>query len=170
MQFQNGNSWWQLRSKHGRDKLFESPELLWEAACEYFKHIDVSPWQKNEQLKQPIKKKNKETGEDEVTAIVQIPTARPYSLSGFCLYVDASESWWRNFRNKESLSSDFLTVISRIEAVIDTQQFEGATVGAFNANIISRKLGLAEKSELTGKDGGPIQTDNQFKITLNLNK
>ena len=31
-----GNQFWMLRSKHGRDKLFATPEALWEAACEYF--------------------------------------------------------------------------------------------------------------------------------------
>ena len=31
-----GNEFWKLRSKHGRDKLFQSPELLWDAAEEYF--------------------------------------------------------------------------------------------------------------------------------------
>ena len=30
-----GNEWYKLRSKHGRDKLFTTPELLWEAECEY---------------------------------------------------------------------------------------------------------------------------------------
>lgn len=169
MQFEKGNSLWELRSKHGRDKLFETPELLWQAACEYFAHIDNHPWYKNEQVKTPtLKKVDKETGEKEYTSIVNIPTARPYTLSGFCLYVQASESWWRNFRNKETLSPDFLTVITRIESIIETQQFEGATVGAFNANIIARKQGLTEKSEHTGKDGGPIE--HKFKITLNLNK
>ena len=30
------NQFWKLRSKHGRDTLFSSPELLWSAAYEYF--------------------------------------------------------------------------------------------------------------------------------------
>ena len=33
-----------LRSKHGRDKLFATPELLWDAACEYFQWCDENPW------------------------------------------------------------------------------------------------------------------------------
>lgn len=41
-----------------------------------------------------------------------------------------------------------MEVLSRIERVIETQQFEGACVGAFNANIIARKLGLADKQEV----------------------
>ena len=41
-----------------------------------------------------------------------------------------------------------MAVIARIEGIITTQQFEGACVGAFNANIISRTLGLADKKEI----------------------
>ena len=39
-----GNQFWKLRSKHGRDKLFATPDLLWEAACEYFAYCDKHPW------------------------------------------------------------------------------------------------------------------------------
>lgn len=163
-----GNQFWKLRSEHGRDLLFTTPELLWEAACQYFNWVDVHPWFKIEQLKTPVIETNKETGEKKITAVTKVPTARPYSLSGFCLYVGASENFWKEFRKNENLSQDFLAVIARVEEVITTQQFEGGAVGAFNANIISRKLGLADKAELTGKDGGPIET--KFDITLNLNK
>ena len=38
-----GNQFWMLRSKHGRDKLFATPEALWEAACEYFQWCDENP-------------------------------------------------------------------------------------------------------------------------------
>lgn len=165
-----GNQFWKLRSEHGRDLLFTTPELLWEAACQYFNWVDAHPWFKIEQLKTPIVDKDKETGEKKVTSVVKVPTARPYSLSGLCIYLHASEAFWKNFRKNENLSEDFLSVIARVEEIISTQQFEGAAVGAFNANIIARKLGLTEKSEMTGKDGGPIQHDHKFKITLNLNK
>jgi len=45
-----------------------------------------------------------------------------------------------------------------IDQVIDTQQFEGAAAGLLNASLVTRSLGLAEKTEHTGKDGGPIVT------------
>ena len=144
------NAFWKLRSKHGRDRLFETPQLLLEAAFEYFKWCDENPWYKIEQLKKPVvkmvgKKKTYET-------TVKIPTQRPYSLSGFAIYCEASESFWREFKRqqeakKDQLSQDFLTVIRAVEEIITTQQFEGATVGAFNASIIARKLGLSEKVE-----------------------
>ena len=38
-----GNQFWKLRSKHGRDKLFTTPELLWQAACEYFEWCENNP-------------------------------------------------------------------------------------------------------------------------------
>ena len=149
------NQFWKQRSKHGRDKLFATPHLLWQAAEQYFQWCDENPWQRHDYVGKDA---------DEVWR----KTARPYTLSGFCLYISASESYWRQFRKQENLSEDFLSVITRIESIIDTQQFEGAAVGAFNANIIARKLGLADKAEHTGKDGGPIET--KFDITLNLNK
>ena len=39
-----GNQFWKIRSKHGRDKLFATPELMLEAAMEYFEWCDANPW------------------------------------------------------------------------------------------------------------------------------
>lgn len=146
-----GNQFWRLRSKHGRDKLFATPELLWEAACEYFGWCDAHPW-----LKQEAVKSGTLAGR-----IIEVPTARPYSLSGFLLYIGASESYWKEFR--AAGHEGFLSVIDEVERVIETQQFEGATVGAFNANIISRKLGLIDKQALTGADGGELKVSHEVR-------
>lgn len=132
-----GNQFWKRRSKHGKDKLFAAPELLWEAACEYFDWCDNNPYLKHEVIK----------GGQYVGQIVDIPTQRPYSLSGLLLYIGANEAYWRQF--KAANHKDYSTVISDIENVIETQQFEGAIVGVFNANIVSRKLGLIDKADIT---------------------
>lgn len=87
----------------------------------------------------------------EAGRIIKVPVGRPYTLIGFLIYIDASESFWKEFKKAEH--KDFLPVMSTIEKIIYTQKFEGAAIGAFNANIISRELGLADKKELTGKDG-----------------
>jgi hypothetical protein len=131
-----GNKFWKLRSKHGRDRLFESPELLWESACEYFEWCDENPWISTKD----VKTNNGFTQEEK-------PTERPYSLMGFRLYVGCSESWLREFKKTADL--DFLRVIDQIEESIYKQQWEGASVGAFNANIIARTLGLKEQSDVT---------------------
>lgn len=54
-----GNKFWMLRSKHGRDKLFSTPELLWEAACEYFQWCDENPWLSKKAIQKtvPVRRK-----------------------------------------------------------------------------------------------------------------
>ena len=60
------------------------------------------------------------------------------------------------------MSEDFSAVISMVEEIIETQQFEGAAVGAFNANIIARKLGLADKQDITS-NGETVHTTVIFE-------
>lgn len=143
-----GNQFWKLRSKHGRDKLFATPELLWEAACEYFEWCENNPWKMKEALK----------GGEMAGTVMDIPTARPYTLTGLALYLGASETFWREFR--KGAKNDFLSVIDQIEQVIYTQKFEGAAVGAFNANIIARDLGLKDASKQE------IKFDNEIKLRI----
>lgn len=150
-----GNQFWKLRSKHGRDKLFVTPQLLWEAACEYFEYCDKNPWRVTKSKKGVKGKETEET-----------PTQCPYTLTGFLSYCDTSDSYWRKF--KESANEDFFTVITRIENIIKSQQLEGAMVGAFNANIVARINGLAEKQELSGevKTGLTVVVNNQEEADL----
>ena len=143
------NQFWKLRSKHGRDKLFATSDLLWEAACEFFQWCDDNPWKK-------VETKVKSTGTD----ITTMPTARPYTISGLCLYLGCNVQYLSQFKaGLPKEEEDFSLVITRIEQTIYTQKFEGAAVGAFNANIIARDLGLkdASKQEVSGPDGGPIE-------------
>lgn len=84
-----------------------------------------------------------------------LPTARPFTLTGLCLYLDCDESYFRKF--KTTCQDDFFTIVTRIEHVIETQQFEGAAVGAYNANIIARKLGLADKTDHSVKTVDSIE-------------
>jgi hypothetical protein len=124
-----------LRSKHGRDILFATPELLWDAAKEYFEYTSERKWEKKDWV-----------GKDAMEVIRETDT--PFTLAGLCLYIGCSRSYFTNF--KKICSEDFLTVITRIEDIIFTQKFEGAAVGAYNANIIARDLGLVDKTELKG--------------------
>lgn len=153
-----GNQFWTLRSKHGRDKLFETPELLWKAACEYFQWCSANPWEKKDWV-----------GKDGDQVLREIE--RPLTLTGLCLYLDCSSSYFRAFKSTlQEKDKDYLTIITRIEDIIYTQKFEGAAVGIFNANIIARDLGLRDNvsTELTGKDGQSIQ--HQYEITLKLSQ
>lgn len=144
------NQFWKLRSKNGRDTLFSSPELLWSAACEYFEWCDNTPWYKKEAIKS-----GKKPGK-----IIDIPTSRPYTISGLCCYLGCNESYFRKFNIDNN--KDFCPVISMIEQIIETQQIEGAMVGAFNANIVSRKLGLSDKQEINNT--GDINANITLKV------
>lgn len=136
-----GNQFWKLRSKHGRDKLFETPTKLWEAACEYFEWCEQNPLFESKAF----------AYQGEITTAT-LPKMRAMTLSGLCFYLNCAESYFREFKsNVPKDGEDFLTVISEIESVIYNQKFQGAAADLLNANIIARDLGLSEKTDFTSK-------------------
>jgi hypothetical protein len=136
-----GNQFWKLRSKHGRDKLFTTPELLWEAACEYFEWCDENPFHKREA--KSVSGGGREPGSIET---VDLPVMRPYTLQGLCIYLDCNTKYFNDLADANH--EGFSEVITRIREVIYNQKFSGAASGFFNANIIARDLGLADKKDV----------------------
>jgi len=133
-----GNQFWKLRSKHGRDTLFATPELMWEAACEYFQWCIDNPL-----IVQEI------TYTANGTFNKNMPKDRPFTIEGLCGYLDCSTSYFRTFKSTASeVHKDFLSVITRIEEAIYRQKYEGAAAGLFNANIIARDLGLKDTQDV----------------------
>lgn len=134
------NQFWKLRCKHGRNKIFSSPASLWEASCEYFQWCDSNPWYKFEALK----------GGELAGEIISIPKTRPYTIEGMCLYLGVSRDTFYSYTHTywEGEGEDFSDIIARIRDLIYTQKFEGAAIGAFNANLISRELGLIERKQI----------------------
>lgn len=132
-----GNKFWEMRSKHGKDKIFKTPELMWAAAVEYFNYTDSRKWVRKDWV-----------GKDAFE--VSRETDTPYTLTGMCVFFDCSLSWWREFKSNKH--KGYLAVITRIEEIIFTQKFEGAAVGVYNPSIIARDLGLVDKvtNEVTG--------------------
>lgn len=132
-----GNEFYLLQSKHGRDKIFSTPDDLWAAAQEYFQWCEDNPWEQQNWVGKDG---------DEVTKKLKIP----YTLSGFCVFIGCDERTLRNYGSKEEYKAYF-PVYTRIEQIIRTQKFVGASVGVFNHSIIARDLGLVEKSEANDK-------------------
>jgi hypothetical protein len=146
-----GNQFWKARSSHGRNPIFASPDALWEAACEYFEWIEANPlWEA------------KAFAHQGVVTIERLPKMRAMTLGGLCLFLDIGRRTWDEYAGRE----DFLPVTRAIDAVIRDQKFSGAAADLLNANIIARDLGLADKSEFSGKDGGPIETKNLTDIEI----
>lgn len=136
-----GNKFWEKRSSHGRNPIFETEDDLWCAACEYFEWVEKNPlWEEKSYMYQgkPVRD--------------TIAKMRAMTLDGLQVYLDISHTTWQNYRAKE----DFVAVTTRIEKIMREQKFTGAAAELLNPNIIARDLGLADKSELSGKDGGPI--------------
>lgn len=146
-----GNQFWKLRSKHGRDKLFATPELLWEAACEYFQWCEDNPFYKSEA--KVVNGGYKEAGSVE---IAELPYMRPFTIQGLSQYLDCNTQYLAQFEaslngKTDKLSIDFSLVLTRIRETIYNQKFSGAASGFFNANIIARDLGLSDKKEVEKK-------------------
>lgn len=136
--FKEGNRFWERRAKHGRSKLFASPKLLWEAACEYFKWCEDNPLMEA-----------KGFAFQGVVTMKEFPKMRAMTIGGLCLYLDCTPDYFRAFKNQNRKNkADFIPIINKIEQTIYNQKFEGAAADLLNANIIARDLGLADKSEI----------------------
>lgn len=140
-----GNRFWQARSSHGRKPIFSDPEALWVACCEYFEWVEANPLQEDKLV----------TFQGAATH-EPVAKMRAMTLDGLYIFLDIDRSTWADYRNKK----DFSTVVTRVESVIRSQKFAGAAADLLNANIIARDLGLSDKTEHSGPNGGAIQVEN----------
>lgn len=134
-----GNNFWELRSKHGRDRLFATPELMWEAAVEYFQWCVDNPL-----IEVAYYGKEAER--------VEIPKIRAFTMQALCIYLDCNTVYFNHFENdikgrEDEISKGFSQIVTRIRETIYSQKFEGAAAGLLNHNIIARDLGLVDKRE-----------------------
>lgn len=135
MAFKKENNYYLKRSKSGRDRIFKTAEDLAATFQEYVKLNEKSPMYKYDY--QVV---------DKVLTEVSIPYRRPWTIMGFMLFCGTSKDFWRDLKTRTTAGEeDFSRVIETIEAACYTQKFDGAAAGFFNANIISRDLGLADK-------------------------
>lgn len=146
-----GNQFWKIRSKHGRDKLFATPDIMWQAAVEYFEWCEENPLLEVDYR-----------GKD-ATQVV-IPKMRAFTLQGLCLYMDCNVGFFTDFRESlkgksDDTSKDFSLVVTRIQETIYNQKFSGAASGFFNSNIIARDLGLQDTKNVSVNVEQPLFPD-----------
>lgn len=133
MSAQEGNKNWMYRVRHGREKKY-TPKRLAEEANAYFQWCEDNPLKEEHIFNDKGRIVTGDTNK-----------LRPFTLEGLCNHLDIT---MHTFRAYES-ADDFIPVTTRIRQIIDNQQFEGAATGLLNANIIARKLGLADKKDHT---------------------
>lgn len=136
-----GNQFWKARSKHGRDKIFSSPEILLEACKEYFEWVEANPLYEA----RPFAYQGKVIQE-------KVAKMRAMTIGGLCIFLDIDRKTWDNYR----ADNDFFPVINQVEEIIRDQKFTGAAADLLNPNIIARDLGLKDGQEHTGPGNGPV--------------
>lgn len=130
---------WQHRKTHGKKKKYETADLLWEACVKYFEWVEANPlWE------------NKVTQFQGQVVDMKVAKMRPMTLTGLWVHLDISKDTWYNYKK---LEGDYLEVIDTVSSIMFEQKFAGASADLFNANIISRDLGLMDKD--ASKDDAP---------------
>ena len=153
-----GNQFWKARTKHGRDKLFQSSDLLWEACCEYFQWVEDNPLFEMKPFAYQ--------GEVVQEAVAKM---RAMTKAGLCLFLGVDQTTWNRW--KEGEDKDFCRVTREVEEVIYSQKFSGAAADLLNANIIARDLGLTEKQSVDNthkfSDISDLELENRIKALEN---
>jgi hypothetical protein len=146
--FERGNEFWKQRSRHGAKPTFppgaKGASKLLEACEDYFE------WA----VKNPLKEARLVSFEGDST-IEEVPKLQAFTILGLCIFIDISTEAWRKWRTQRQ---DLVDVIEWAESVIRHQKFNAAAAGLLNATIISRDLGLADRTEISGPGGGPVQS------------
>ena len=132
-------------SRTRRDKVHLTPQDFLDDCAEYFDWCEEHPL-----LEDKLFQFQGDVVRDSVSKV------RPFTKKGLLNHVGLAESRYNSYKEQGREWSD---AVELVEQFIYTQKFENAAAGLLNASIISRDLGLAEKSEVTGANGGPIQTE-----------
>lgn len=125
-----------MGTKKGGKKYVE-PDELFQHFVDYVEHERQNPMYKREYV-------GKDGTEKET------PLQVPITFEGFeCYLADKNilQDLGEYSANTNGNYDDYSTIIARIKNNCFVQNFKGASVGLFNANIIARKLNLKEKTE-----------------------
>ena len=155
-----GNQFWKARSSHGRDKIFSTPEVLWDAACEYFQWVEDNPLHEAKAFSFQ--------GE---SWIESVPKMRAMTIEGLCIFLGVNSKYFNQFESSLDTDSDegkgFSNVICNVKEIIRQQKFVGAAADLLNPNIIARDLGLSDKQDLN--HSGRIDSNQNIKqITADM--
>ncbi len=141
----NSPLWEIVKSRGGRPRIFNDPVELWDSAADYFQ------WCEENQLSEL-----KPFAYQGCITDAIVPKMRAYTLAGLWLHSGLSKSSWYDYKAKPEYSE----VCAQIEAIIYEQKFTGAAADLLNPAIIARDLGLADKTEITGANGGAVQIEH----------
>ena len=145
-----GNKFWERRTKHGRNKIFGSPESLWNECVKYFESVEEHPL-----IEEKIVQCNGEPVKETLNRM------RAMTKEGLYFYLKIVRSTWDDYKSQD----DFSAICEHVEYCIRNQKFQGAAAGQLNHAIIARELGLTDKTEITENKGLDI-TDDQLDARI----
>ena len=137
-----GNQFWKLRGDLSETGKKLTPEEVVTKAQEYIDRC----------INEPLKEQDfrgKDANE------IRVDRMRAMTLEGLYFHLDISKETWRRWRSEEKYSG----IITRIENLMFTYDFEGAAANMLNPNTIARKLGIQDNSEVTLIKPTPIFGD-----------
>lgn len=141
-----GNQFWKARTKHGRDKIIQSAELLKVACEQYFEWVEDNPLEEAKLVSYEGQSK-----------LESVPKMRAMTIGGLCLFLDITVETWTKWRSDDD--KDFSDVTRWADEVIRDQKFTGASSNMLNANIIARDLGLKDLNETSHKGSVVIKNE-----------
>lgn len=147
-----GNEYYKLRLKDGRNKKY-TPDTLADIFDEYSDFVHHNPFEEEQLFHY----------QGQITS-GNAHKMRPMTLEGFCNYANITLPTFRDYASQK----DFSSVTTRIREIIETHQLEGAASGFLNPNIIARKLGLVDKSDVTtgGQSMNPEEREKRIQELL----
>ena len=135
-----------------KPKLIETPEKLLELFKEYVKHESENPMHRIEY----VGKEGKQ---------VKTPLETPVTFDGFEVYLFQKgiiSDLGHYSRNKDERYSEYVPIIAYIRKHCYIHNFKGAAVKLFDPNLIARKLGIKDSSDVT-TNGESI---NEIKVNI----
>ena len=166
MAAEKGNQYYKLAKEAlGRPKAIETAEEFREKFLEYVAWSEDNPILAKRASRREGGTTANGTVKDPETRLDSESKRRPLSMYGLCAFLGVSRKWFEmrlktleEKGDKRTIGEeDYFTAMTRAKSIIEMQQFDGASVGDFNATLTMRALGLGDKVDMTS-DGAPIQT------------
>lgn len=138
-----------FRPQVGRPRRFKPKELLAKFE-EYLAWVKGNPVEVETEFRA---QKHRNRGNDETekgATLRKQRLLRPVSIGGFLVHIGFTRQGWDDL-DKGRNAEEYSAVKSFIKGYCENNQLEGAMLGIYNGNIVSRLLGLKEEVEHSGK-------------------
>ena len=146
--FEKGNKMYLFRLTDGKFKKY-TPDEWGIKLRDYFEYMSEQYWFKSEAIKSG----------DLAGTTMQVETKLPLSRKSLAVFAEISEDTLRNYASNKESYNDYFDLTTQALNIIDSNQIDGALIGAYNTNLVARLQGLKEEHDHTtnGKEINQVQ-------------